>query len=183
MYTRTARAFHSLVRAVTAALLATAVSSNAASAETASLTVKISGLHNYNGRLVLYLWPDNDEKTRFPDPSHVPKRDERGNGTPCDFSSYSVCRRAVESLQDLEADCVFKDLPRGTYAVFVFHDENRDWVLNTGIFKRPLEARGASRVLPEDLRGITNQVEFSKASFTLAEPASVTVGLKYPPRW
>jgi uncharacterized protein (DUF2141 family) len=113
----------------------------------------------------------------------VQRRDERGNDVPCDFPEYAICRRTVESLQDLKARYVFSGLPPGDYAVFVFHDEDSDGVFDTGFLKRPLEGRGFSHVLPEELHFISSQVRFSKAKISLQEDTAITVGLKYPPRW
>ena len=44
----------------------------------------------------------------------------------------------------------FRDIPQGDYAAFVFHDENNNGILDTGLFHRPLEGRGYSEVLPQD---------------------------------
>jgi uncharacterized protein (DUF2141 family) len=40
--------------------------------------------------------------------------------------------------------CAFSDLPAGTYAISVFHDENDDGVLNTNFVGMPREGYGAS---------------------------------------
>ena len=40
--------------------------------------------------------------------------------------------------------CVFADIPEGTYAISVFHDENDDGVLNTNFIGAPREGYGVS---------------------------------------
>jgi uncharacterized protein (DUF2141 family) len=153
-----------------------------ARADGVDLTVDVSGLRNYKGRLVLALWPDTEDSTKFPDASKVQFRDERPGDPPCDFPKTAVCRRMIESLQNLTASYTFKDLPPGDYAVFVFHDENNNAILDTGFMKRPLEARGYSQVLPDDVNPVHARIRFQQARFSLNEPKTITVGLRYPPR-
>jgi uncharacterized protein (DUF2141 family) len=154
----------------------------AGSPQTVSLTVEISGLQSYKGKLVLYLWADNQESRRFPDPSRVQYRDEESNGGPCNFPKASICRRTVENLQDLVADFTFVGLPPGSYALFVFHDENSNGNFDTGLLGRPLEGRGFSEVLPEEMSPLANHIRFKRAKFTLNASRGITIGLKYPPR-
>ncbi|MBI4723603.1 MAG: DUF2141 domain-containing protein, partial [Rhodomicrobium sp.] len=104
------------------------------------LTVEVSGLRNYKGSAVLALWPEKGEKSKFPDPTKVQYRDERAGDLPCNFPEAAICRRKIESLQNLTVSYTFKSVPPGTYAVFVFHDENNNGILDTGFMKRPLEA-------------------------------------------
>lgn len=154
-----------------------------AQAQSSQLTVDVSGLRNYKGRVVLFLWPAGDETGKFPDPSKVQFRDERGNEQPCDFTKYRVCRRTIESLQNLTVTYTFNGVPPGEYAVFVFHDENNNGIPDTGFLGRPLEARGYSQILPDDINPIAARISFERAHFTLAESKSIVIGLRYPPRW
>jgi hypothetical protein len=66
--------------------------------------------------------------------------------------------------------------------VFVFHDENNNGIFDTGVLQRPLEARGFSNVLPEELKPLARRVPFMRARLTLDGPKTITIGLKYPPR-
>lgn len=43
------------------------------------------------------------------------------------------------------AKCEFHDLPRGTYAVTVFHDANDSGVIDTNLFGAPTEGYGATK--------------------------------------
>ena len=52
-----------------------------------------------------------------------------------------------------------------------------------GLMKRPLEARGYSGVLPDDVGPMGGKIKFDQARFTLSGPKTVTIGLRYPPRF
>lgn len=153
-----------------------------ARAQGLDLKVDVSGLRNYKGRVVLILWTASAESTRFPDPTRVQYRDERAGDIPCDFSTTAICRRAIESIQNLTVSYTFKSLAPGDYAVFVFHDENNNGILDTGFMGRPLEARGYSEVLPQDVSPVVSRIRFNQARFTLNAPKTITIGLRYPPR-
>jgi len=163
-----------------AAMLAFAAAE--ARAENVDLTVDVSGLRNYKGRVVLMLWADSEHNSSFPDPSRVQFRDERSGDSPCDFARASLCRRTIESLQNLTVSYTFRDIPQGDYAVFVFHDENNNGVLDTGLFRRPLEGRGYSEVLPQDVNPIAARIVFHRARFALPLSKTIVIGLRYPPR-
>jgi uncharacterized protein (DUF2141 family) len=153
-----------------------------ARAENYDLTVQVSGLHSYKGQVVLLLWPGWSEASKFPDSSKMQRRDEHAAEVPCDFEKFSICTRRIDSPQDLTVSYTFKSIPAGNYAVFVFHDENNNGIFDTGLLKRPLEARGFSQILPEDIKPFQKRVPFQRAKFTLSEPKTITIGLKYPPR-
>ena len=67
-------------------------------------------------------------------------------------------------------------MPAGDYAVFVFHDENNNGILDTGLMKRPLEARGYSCVLPDDIGPMGGRIKFEQARFTLSGPKPLPLG-------
>ncbi len=154
-----------------------------AMAQTSELTVEVSGLRNYKGHVVLMLWTDSSENSKFPDAARVQYRDERSGDLPCDFPNATICRRVLESLQNLTVSYTFKALPAGDYAALVFHDENNNGILDTGLMKRPLEARGYSGVLPDDVGPVGGRIKFDQARFTLNGTKTVTIGLRYPPRF
>ncbi|MFZ1107707.1 MAG: DUF2141 domain-containing protein [Rhodomicrobium sp.] len=145
------------------------------------LKVEVSGLRNYKGRVVIVLWAAADQTSHFPDHGRVQLRDESPNDTPCDFSKASVCRRTVDSLQNLTVSYTFRDVPEGDYAIFAFHDENNNGILDRGFMGRPLEARGYSQVLPDDVSTLGAHIGFYRARFALPAPKTVVVGLRYPP--
>jgi uncharacterized protein (DUF2141 family) len=167
-----------MVAALAAATLLTAGGQAFAAAD---LKVEVSGLRNYKGRVVVVLWAAADQTSHFPDHGRVQHRDENPNDMRCDFSKASVCRRTIESLQNLTVSYTFRDVPEGDYAVFGFHDENNNGVLDTGLMGRPLEARGYSQVLPDDVSPLGARISFYRARFSLPAPKTVVVGLRYPP--
>lgn len=170
-----------LASVLAAAALAGAVP--AAWAATSDMTVEVSGLHSYKGRVVIELWPESSESPKFPDATRVQFRDERPGDPPCDFPNAAICHREVDSLQNLTVTYTFKALPAGDYAVLAFHDENNNGILDTGLMKRPLEARGYSGVLPDDINPVSDNIKFEQARFTLSGPKTITIGLRYPPRF
>ena len=56
--------------------LATACVNPEAKAQPSDLTVEVSGLHGYKGKVVLVLWPGQSEASKFPDPGKMQLRDE-----------------------------------------------------------------------------------------------------------
>jgi len=50
----------------------------------------------------------------------------------------------VVDVKDYKARATFTDLPYGTYAVYVLHDENSNGFLDRNFFKVPTEGYGAS---------------------------------------
>lgn len=50
----------------------------------------------------------------------------------------------VVDVKDYKAQATFTDLPYGTYAVYVLHDENSNGFLDRNFFKVPTEGYGAS---------------------------------------
>jgi uncharacterized protein (DUF2141 family) len=172
-----------LCLALAVALFFGVVAAGQAWAENVDLNVEVSGLRNYKGHVVLALWPSSDQTFYFPDPGKVQLRDERPGDPPCDFTKAAVCRRTIKSIQNLTVSYTFKDVPPGDYAVFVFHDENNNGILDTGLLHRPLEARGYSQILPEDVNPVAAGISFYRARFALAESKTIIIGLRYPPRW
>lgn len=150
---------------------------------TAPLTVEVSGLRNYKGSVILYLWADTQETAKFPDVSRVQGRDECSDAEPCDVPKRAVCRRTIDSLYNLTVSYTFRNLALGDYAVFVVHDENNNGIADTGLLRRPLEARGYSQVLPDEINPIAQKFSFQRTRFTLTEAKTMTIGLRYPPRF
>ncbi len=172
------RSFKTEALALAGALLLAAAGEARAGVD---LKVDVSGLRNYKGRVVLVLWAATEQTTHFPDHTRVQLRDERAGETPCDFAKVAVCKRTVDSLQNLTVSYTFKDVPEGDYAVFAFHDENNNGILDTGFMGRPLEGRGYSQVLPDDVGPFVARIGFYRARFALPAPKTIVIGLRYPP--
>ena len=92
---------------------------------TATLTIKVVGARNAKGKIGVAL---------FQDPSAFPND-----------PSDAVRQQAVEiDANTLTAQVVFADVPQGTYAVSVFHDENLNGKLDKNFVGIPKEGYGAS---------------------------------------
>lgn len=79
-------------------------------------------------------------------------------------------------IQDTKAACDFEDIPPGTYAIAVIHDENVNGKLDTNKFGKPKEGYGFSSGAKASLSAPT----FSDASFQYQGGAlNLTITLKY----
>jgi uncharacterized protein (DUF2141 family) len=87
------------------------------------LSVAATGVRNDNGavRCGLYSSPNGFRE---------PGREMRG---------------AVAHIKNGHATCVFNGIPAGTYAVAVFHAENNETQMETGLFGKPKQGYGFSR--------------------------------------
>jgi uncharacterized protein (DUF2141 family) len=125
-----------------------------------TLTVHITGIRNTNGKLGVALFRD-------------------AKGFPLDPAGIFVAQHAVIDPQTLTATVVFKDLPQGTYAVAVLHDEN-----NAG--KMEFDSQG----IPQEGYGISKNPDtshgppvFEDAKFVLDQPEStVEIKMVYWPK-
>lgn len=68
----------------------------------------------------------------------------------------------------------FVDLPAGTYAIAIFHDENNNNELDTGWFGIPKEGYGFSN----DATGKMGPPSFMAASFELGEQEEKSISIK-----
>lgn len=71
--------------------------------------------------------------------------------------------------------CIFKNLPQGKFAVAVFHDENMNEKLDTGMFKIPKEGYAFSN----NVFGSFGPPKFEKASFPLDGKKEIRIEIKY----
>jgi len=75
------------------------------------------------------------------------------------------------------ANCVFDNVPPGTYAVAVFHAENNETVLQTGMFGKPKQGYGFTR----DAKGTMGPPSFNSAAYAYQGGATTwPVKLEYP---
>jgi uncharacterized protein (DUF2141 family) len=58
--------------------------------------------------------------------------------------SRKSVRRVTSAISDKQASCFFFEIPPGTYALAVFHDENSNGKLDTNFLGIPREGVGAS---------------------------------------
>ena len=118
-----------------------------------TLTVHASGLRNQKGALVCRLFAS-------------------GEGFPAK-PTYLAERRV--KIPGTEANCEFRDIRPGVYAVALFHDENGNGKLDTNILGIPSEGVGTSN----NKRPLIGPPSFSDAKFRLEHDGGVRVTLHY----
>lgn len=85
---------------------------------------------------------------------------ESPDGFPHEFLS-SATNVMVIKIRKAQARCDFEDIPPGTYAMAVIHDENMNGKLDINWLGIPREGYGFSR----DAKGLVGTPSFSAASF------------------
>tara|TARA_R110001583_G_scaffold48522_1_gene152013 strand:+ start:1768 stop:2217 length:450 start_codon:yes stop_codon:yes gene_type:complete len=114
--------------------------------ETYSLTVKVEGFHNSNGEVLFALY--NTEGS-------IP--DEK-------YEKYF--KKGISQVdENSTATFTFKNLPKGSYAVNILHDENKNGKIDKK-FMLPIPKEGVGFSNYESI-GLSNRPKFSKASFEL----------------
>jgi uncharacterized protein (DUF2141 family) len=122
---------------------------------TNSLTVKVSGLRNTEGHVQFSIY---NKEGSIPD-QYYKKHYRQLNG----------------KIVNGTSTVIFKNLPKGRYAINVLHDENKNGIIEKGwIF--PVEGIGFSNF--SDI-GFSNRPSFKKASFYLDQNLSKTVKVVY----
>jgi uncharacterized protein (DUF2141 family) len=87
--------------------------------------------------------------------------------------AYKKDMRKVSSGQE---KFVFKDIPFGTYAASVWHDENDNGKMDTNLIGIPKEGTGASN----DAKGKMGPPKFKDASFKVDKQAvTATINVNY----
>lgn len=85
---------------------------------------------------------------------------ESPEGFPSEFLQFATNIMIIK-VRDTQARCDFLDIPRGTYALAVIHDENMDGKLNTNWLGIPREGYGFSN----DAKAFLTAPSFDAASF------------------
>jgi len=139
------------------AIFVAALSSFALEKETtmASITVSVSHLNNSTGIVQFSLY--NTQKS-------IP--DEH-------FKKYFLQLKA--EINSKTATVVFKDIPEGKYAINVFHDENKNGVIDKG-WVLPVEGLGFSNMTALN---ILNRPNYNKAKFELKKDTAIVVKMIY----
>jgi len=92
---------------------------------TATLTIRVTGVHNNKGRIALALFQSEA-------------------GFPGDSSKAMRLQQAEIDAQTRSAQFTLQGIPYGVYAVSVFHDENMNGKLDKNFVGAPKEGYGAS---------------------------------------
>ncbi len=96
-------------------------------------------------------------------------------GFPTEFLS-SATNVMVIKVRKTRARCTFEDIPPGTYAIGVIHDENMNGKLDTNRLGIPTEGYGFSN----NARNLFGPPSFSAASFPYdGRTLDLTISLRY----
>lgn len=89
----------------------------------------------------------------------------------------SAVERQCVPIAETPMSLTFADLPFGSYAIALYHDQNGDELMNRGAFGMPIEAYGFSN----DPVVNTGPPSYQDAVFLLAGPqTTVPIQLRYP---
>ncbi len=124
-------------------LLALSLFCTALMAQAVTLTVIATDLENNHGKVQFSLY---NKVGTIPDK---------------ELNKYYKMQRI--SINDAQAKAIFKNLPKGRYAVSIFHDENNNHKIDKGLFL-PKEGVGLSNFKTINF---FNLPDFEKASFLL----------------
>ena len=119
-----------------------------------SVTVTVEGYQHQEGQLSIALF-NSDE------------------GFPKDHTE--AYQRQTVAVDDNATQITFDNVPAGTYAVAVYHDEDGDQELATNFMGIPKENVGISN---NPKVGIGNPPSFKRAQFELSDNAEITVRLQ-----
>lgn len=113
------------------AIVATVLSTPAGGGDTGSIVVTIDGLRNAKGSARVALF---NREPGFPD------------------EEPAAYRTFVAEIVGAQVLVRFEQLPSGTYAVAMYHDENGDAKFNKGLFGIPKEGYGVSNNIVHAVR-------------------------------
>jgi uncharacterized protein (DUF2141 family) len=94
---------------------------------------------------------------------------------PDGFPAKGYKRLQSVALTARSAECAFGDVPPGTYAVAVFHDENANGKLDTNILGLPAEGVGTSN----NRRPLIGPPTWEGAKFEVRDSALIDILLRY----
>lgn len=138
-----------LTVALLSGLWAPSIHAQSSSPPTGTLTVHVDGLNSDDGSVRIAL---NSRQNYDADGKNV--------------------RAASLSIEDGTARWAAEDVPYGTYAMRVHHDENGNGEMDTNMFGAPQEAFGFSN----NARGTLGPPDFEEAAFTLdSDSLSMTI--------
>lgn len=138
-------------------LWASSPSLDAQTRDTTTLTVRVTGARNAKGKIGVTLF---QEAQGFPDDASKAMRQQSAEIDP----------------KTMSADVTFKDLPQGTFAIAVLHDENGNGKMDKNFVGIPKEGYGASNNPKKKRRAPT----FDEAKFSLnSSKQSIEITLIY----
>jgi len=100
---------------------------------------------------------------------------ESTEGFPTEYLHFATNIMVIK-VRDKQARCDFEDIPPGTYALAIVHDENMNGKLDTNVLGIPKEGYGFSN----DAKALLGAPSFSAASFPYnGENLDLTIDLNY----
>jgi len=118
-------------------------------AQTVSLEVKVSGFKNNDGKVKVGLY--NSE-----------------------FSFLKTVYKSLASdIKNETATVTFTDLPKGEYAVSVYHDENGNGAMDKNMFGIPSEDYAASN----NAKGMMGPPKYADAKFSVSSNSKINITL------
>lgn len=120
-------------------------------AQTVTLTVNTSGFKNNNGQAKIGLYNEEGKFLR------------------------EVFKSVTSEIKNLKSTTQFKDIPVGTYAVSVYHDENNSGILERGMYGIPKEDNACSN----NAKGNMGPPLFADAKFTITKDTVIEVTLNH----
>ncbi len=124
-------------------------------ADTFSLRVKVDNLRDSKGVVQFALY--------------------NKDGTVPDDKYKKYYKKKIGDIKNRSSFVVFKNLPKGRYAVNILHDENRNGKIDKG-FLLPIEGVGFSNYTSI---GLTHKPNFKDASFELSSDMNESVKVIY----
>jgi len=126
--------------------------------ETYSLTIKVEGFRNSKGEVLFALY--------------------NKDGSIPDEKYENYFKKGISKINDKGiASFTFTNLPQGSYAANVLHDENKNGKIDKK-FMLPLPKEGVGFSNYESI-GLSNRPNFSKASFGLNKNLTINIKVIY----
>ena len=132
---------------LTIALLITGISSSNAQEETFNLTVNIAGINSDKGSLLVGIYKTEKSFLKKPFKSDIIK------------------------IINKKSTVIFKNIPKGTYAVSFVHDENDNKKMDTNFIGIPKEDFGCSN----NATGFMGPPKYKDAKFQLTENKTIDI--------
>lgn len=145
-----------ILAAVLSALATVGAASPALAANPASIDVTVTQLHNTDGKVWICLWQEANA-------ADFPRCDKT---TP--FAKLSVPATAAKGS--------FANVPPGTYAISLFHDENGSGVPEVNLLGMPKSGVGTSN---NPVLGLMNRPSFDKSRFMVPETKQIEIKTQY----
>ena len=119
-----------------------------------SINVEVTNILNKNGKISIGLYNKDDDT----------------------FSNMSKYYKGVNlDINDTKVVYTFKNIPNGTYAISIIHDENENKRLDKNFFGIPTEGYGFSNNIRPSFRGAT----FKESMFTLNSDKNIVIKMGY----